>query len=206
MDHQPQVTLFDNYFGLFKSQNRGRSRGEVGHGFNICTNKGKTSFLIQKHCFHLRWNKSKQLHKCQNRIITLFFVFKHLAPQSSQTILAKENQTWLRDFTFDMVHLIWTFFQDKFCSWTKMIHRGCDEKDKADHYLVLITKSKICHHATTLYQAFHCKAQNTFKSRIVLGKRIRTVRCKIFTANPLMVIPHQKASFNLILFTKRPIS
>ena len=94
----------------------------------------------------------------------VFFVFKHMAPQSSQSILAKENQTWLRDFTFDMVHLIWTFFQDKFCSWIKVIHRGCDEEDEAEHYLVLITKSKICHNATILYLAFHCKAQNTFKS------------------------------------------
>ena len=126
-----------------------------------------------------------------------FFVFKHMAPQGSQTILAKENQTWWRDFTFDMVHLIWIFVQDNFSSWIKVIHRGCDKK-------VLITKSKICQ-ATILYFAFHCKAKNTFKSWIVLGKRIRTVRCKIFTANPLMVIPHQKASFNLILFTRRPI-
>ena len=105
--------------GLFKSQNRGISLGEVGHGFNICTNKGKTSFLIRKHCFHLRWNKSKQLHKCQNRIIT-FFCF--------QAILVKENQTWWMDFTFDMVYLIWIFVQDKLCSWIKVIHRGCDEK------------------------------------------------------------------------------
>ena len=32
--------------------------------------------------------------------------FKQMAPQSSQTIFAKENQTWWRDFTSDMVHLI----------------------------------------------------------------------------------------------------
>ena len=61
----------------------------------------------------------------------VFFVFKHMAPQSSKSILAKGNKTWWWDFTFDMVHLIWIFVQDKFCSWIKVIHRGCDEKDKA---------------------------------------------------------------------------
>ena len=65
---------------------------------------------------------------------------------------------------FHIWHGIGIFVQDKFCSWIKVIHRGCDEEDEAEHYLVLITKSKICHNATILYLAFHCKAQNTFKS------------------------------------------